>query len=70
MIFDFQIILFEVYYASIKIFFVYPIRYLYFSYFFNNEPDLGAEIDPGMALTLFPSSILDETRFKAATFLL
>jgi len=24
---------------------------------FYNEPELGAEIDPGMALTLLPSSI-------------
>jgi len=32
--------------------------------FFYNEPKLGAGIDPGMALTPFPSSILDEIRFK------
>jgi len=25
---------------------------------------MGAEIDPGMGLTPFPSSILDETRFE------
>ncbi len=28
-----------------------------FSYFFYNEPALGVGIDPGMALTLLPSSI-------------
>jgi len=33
----------------------------------NNEPDLGAGIDAGMALTPFPSSILDETRFEPTT---
>jgi hypothetical protein len=27
-----------------------------------NEPELGAGIDPGMALNQFPSSILDKTR--------
>jgi hypothetical protein len=27
-----------------------------------NEPELGAEINPGMALNPFPSSILDKTR--------
>jgi hypothetical protein len=28
-----------------------------FSYFFMNEPELGAGIDPGMAFNPFPSSI-------------
>ncbi len=36
--------------------------------FFYNEPELGAEINPGMALAPFPSSILDETRFEPTTF--
>ncbi len=31
------------------------------------EPELGAGINPGMALTPFPSSILDATRFKPTT---
>jgi len=30
--------------------------------------ELGAGIDPGMALTPHPSSILDETRLKPTTF--
>ncbi len=29
---------------------------------FQIEPELGAEIDPGMAFTPFPFSKLDETR--------
>ncbi len=33
-----------------------PIRLPVFSYFFN-EPELGVEIDPGLALTPLPSSI-------------
>ncbi len=36
--------------------------------FFYNEPGLGAGIDPGMILTPFPSSILDEARFEPTTF--
>jgi len=49
-----------------KCFFVYiffnffwcdPFGYLYFFLIFYNEPELGAEIDPGMALTPLPSSI-------------
>ncbi len=36
--------------------------------FFYNEPELGAGINPGMALSPFPSSILDETRFEPTTF--
>jgi len=36
--------------------------------FFYNEPELDARIDPGMAFTPFPSSILDETRFEPTTF--
>jgi hypothetical protein len=39
-----------------------------FSPFFNNEPELGERIDRGIALTQFPSSILDETRFEPTTF--
>jgi len=35
---------------------------------FSNEPELGVEIDPGTALTLFPSSILDQARFEPTTF--
>ena len=34
-----------------------PFGYLYFS-LFSNEPELGTEIDPGMVMTQFPSSIL------------
>jgi hypothetical protein len=29
-----------------------------FLYFFSNEPELGTEIDTGMVMTPFPSSIL------------
>jgi len=36
--------------------------------FFNNEPQLSAKINPVMALTTFPSSILDEKKFEPATF--
>jgi hypothetical protein len=44
--------------VNIKIFFwCAPFGYLYFSYFFYNEPELGVGIDPGMALTPLPSSI-------------
>jgi hypothetical protein len=39
-------------------------------YFFNNETELGAEIKPGMTLTSFPSSFLDEMIFKPTTFLI
>jgi hypothetical protein len=35
---------------------------------FQIEPELGAGINPGMALTPFPYSILDETRFEPKTF--
>jgi hypothetical protein len=45
-----------------------PFGYLYFSYFFYNELQLGAGIDPDMTLTPFSSSILDKTRFKPITF--
>jgi len=37
-------------------------------FLFANEPELDAGIDPGMALTLFPYSILDEMRFEPTTF--
>jgi len=40
---------------------VCPFDYLY-------EPELGAGIDPDMALTPFPSSILDEKRFEPTNF--
>jgi len=39
-----------------------------FFLFFYNGPELVAGIDPGMALTPFQSSILDEMRFKPTTF--
>ncbi len=35
---------------------------------FSNEPELGTEIDPGMAITTFPSSLLDKTRFEPTTY--
>jgi len=35
---------------------------------FYNKPELGSGIDPGMALTPFPSSIVDETRFEHTNF--
>jgi hypothetical protein len=35
---------------------------------FSNEPELGTKIDPGMVMTPFPSSLLDETRFKPTTY--
>ena len=35
---------------------------------FYNEPELGAGIDPVMALTPFSSSILDEMSFEPTTF--
>ena len=41
-----------------------PYDYLYFSY----QPKLGKGIDPGLALTQFASSILDETRFEPTIF--
>ncbi len=50
------------------VFLVYLIWLPVFFLFFNNEPELAAEINPGMALAPFPSSILDETRFKPTTF--
>ncbi len=38
-------------------------------FLFSNEPGLGAAgIDPGMVLTPFPSSTLDERRFEPTTF--
>ncbi len=36
---------------------VCPIWLPIFSYFFTNEPELGAGIDPGMTFNPFPSSI-------------
>ncbi len=52
----------------LNIFCICPIWLPVFFLFFYNEPELGVGIDPGMALTSFPSSILDETRFKPTTF--
>jgi len=49
-------------------FLVCPIWLPVFFLFFYNEPELGAEINPGMAVAPFPSSILDETRFEPTTF--
>ncbi len=34
---------------------------------FSNEPELGTEIDPGMVMTPFPSSILGGSRFELTT---
>jgi hypothetical protein len=45
---------------------VYPTWLPVFFLFFYNERD--ARIDPGMALTPFSSSILDETIFERTTF--
>jgi len=38
------------------------------TYIFFKFTRMGALIDPGMALIPFPSSILNETRFKPTTF--
>ncbi len=35
---------------------------------FSNEPELGTEIDSGMVMTPFTSSILDETSFEPTTY--
>jgi hypothetical protein len=35
---------------------------------FSNEPEMGTEIESGMIITPFPSSILDETRFEPTTY--
>ncbi len=56
------------YQTFFRYFLVCPIWLLEFFLFFYNEPDLGAGIDPGMALTTFPSSMLDKTRFEPTTF--
>ncbi len=48
-------------------FFVCHIWLLVFSQLLS-EPESGAGIDAGMALTTFPSCIFDETRFKLTTF--
>jgi len=42
---------------SFLLFLVYPIWPPVFFLFFYNEPESGAGIDPGMALTPLPSSI-------------
>jgi hypothetical protein len=44
-----------------------PFGYLYFLYF-SNEPEMGTEIDSGMVMKPFPSSLLDETRFEPTTY--
>jgi len=36
-------------------------------FLFSNEPEFGEGINPGMALTPFPSSILAETNFEPTT---
>jgi hypothetical protein len=54
---------------TFKIFYVGV--YFLATYFFLNfqiEPEFVAGIDPGMAFTPFPSSILDKMRFKHTTF--
>jgi len=51
-----------------KSFFVCPIWLPVFFLFVYNEPELGAGINPGMAFTPFPFSILDETKFEPTTF--
>jgi len=47
---------------------VCPVWLPVFFLFFYNGPELGAGNDPGMALTPFPTSILDEMRFEPTTF--
>jgi hypothetical protein len=37
---------------------------------FQIKPGVGAGMYPGTAFTSFPSSILDETRYKPITFLI
>jgi len=49
------------------LFLVDPFVSLYFFLFCYNDPELGAGINPGMALTSF-CFILDETRFEPTTF--
>ncbi len=44
-----------------------PIWLLVFSLFLY-EPELGIEINHGMVMTPFPSSILDETRFEPTVY--
>ncbi len=52
-----------------NIFFVgVPHMATYIFLIFQIELELGAEIDPGMAFTPFPSSIFDKTRFEPTTF--
>ncbi len=47
-----------------------PFGYLYFSCFFfsTNEPELGAGIDPGMALNVDHFNLVFCTRFEPTTF--
>ncbi len=54
-------------YIFIYNFLMCPIWLPVFVLLFYNEAELGAGIDPGMALTPFPSSLLDETRFEPTT---
>jgi hypothetical protein len=53
---DYKIIFFQRY-LNVIIFFGVPHLATCISLIFNNEPELGAEIDPCMALTPLPSSI-------------
>jgi len=48
-----------------KFFFCYWISVFFY---YSNAPELGAGIDPGMALTPFPYSILYEMRLEPTTF--
>ncbi len=52
----------------LKTFFGVPHLATYIFFNCQIEPELGAGIDPGMAFTLFPYSILDDTRFELTTF--
>jgi len=52
------------FHRDMRLFLVCPIWLPVFFLFFNSEPESGVGIDPGMALTPFPSSILDEARFE------
>jgi len=58
-------------FSSSKYFYGVPYLAIWLFIFFllfYNEPEWGAGIYPVMALTLFPSSILDETGFEPTTF--
>jgi len=51
-----SLVLCEVFYLKKKLFGVPHLATCIFLFFYN-EPELGVGIDPGMALTPFPSSI-------------